>query len=143
MHPFPFSPDGIDIHRIQYLSIIGSVAVLAFIFELTRKKKIGVQYAILWFFLGAAFLGLSIWRHGLDVISRAVGVVYPPAALFLLLILGAFAILVQFSVVISRLSAQSRKLAQELGVLKSEIERLTSEKTGLKTTSPEREKNRV
>jgi hypothetical protein len=137
MHPFPFSGVGVDIHRIQYLAIIGSIAVLAFIFELTRKKKIAIPYSILWFFLGGMFLGLSIWRHGLDVISKSVGVVYPPAALFLLLLLGIFAILIQFSVVISKLSSQNARLVQEVGILKSSLERLTSA-AGENRSSPSR-----
>jgi len=129
MYPFPLYAVGTDIHRIQYLAIIGSIAMLGFIFELTRKKKVRIQYAILWFFLGSLFLFFSIWRHGLDVAAKAIGIVYPPAALFLLLILGVFAILVQFSVVISKLSEQNTKIIQELGATRSEIERLTIEKS--------------
>jgi hypothetical protein len=128
MYPFPLYSVGTDIHRIQYLAIIGSIAMLVFIFELTRKKKIRIQYAILWFFLGSLFLFFSIWRHGLDVAAKAIGIVYPPAALFLLLILGVFAILVQFSVVISKLSEQNTKLIQELGTAMSKINDLTGEK---------------
>jgi hypothetical protein len=129
MYPFPFAAVGVDIHRIQYIAIIGSIAVLAFIFELTRKKKIRVQYAVLWFFIGLVFLVFSIWREGLDVAAKAVGVVYPPAALFLLLILGIFAILVQFSVVISKLREQNAKIIQELAMARSEIERMKHDKS--------------
>ena len=128
MYPFPLYAVGTDIHRIQYLAVIGSIAMLVFIFELTRKKKVRIQYAILWFFLGSLFLFFSIWRHGLDVAAKAIGIVYPPAALFLLLILGVFAILVQFSVVISKLSEQNTKLIQELGTAMSKINDLTGEK---------------
>lgn len=124
MQPYPFPADGIDIHRIQYLAILGSLFVLGLIFELTRKRKIAVQYSILWFFIGTVFLLFSVWRHGLDVMAKNVGVVYPPAALYLLLIIGIFAILVQFSVVISKLSDQNTRLVQELGIARSEIERL-------------------
>ena len=134
MYPFPLYAVGTDIHRIQYLAIIGSIAMLGFIFELTRKKKVRIQYAILWFFLGSLFLFFSIWRHGLDVAAKAIGIVSPPAALFLLLILGVFAILVQFSVVISKLSEQNTKLIQELGTAMSKINDLTGEK--IKDDSP-------
>jgi hypothetical protein len=129
MYPFPFIAVGTDINRVQYIAIVGSLAMLAFIFELTRKKKIRVQYAILWFFIGLVFLIFSLWRQGLDVAAKAVGVVYPPAALFLLLILGVFAILVQFSVVISKISDQNTKIIQELGAAQSEIERLKIEQS--------------
>ena len=129
MYPFPFSAVGIDTHRIQYIAIIGSIAVLAFIFELTRKKKIRVQYAILWFLMGFIFLFFSIWRQGLDVAAKAIGIVYPPAALFLILILGIFVILVKFSVVISKLSEQNTRLIQALGIAMSKIEELKIDKS--------------
>jgi hypothetical protein len=65
----------------------------------------------------------------LDVAAKAIGIVYPPAALFLILILGIFVILVQFSVVISKLSEQNTRLIQALGIAMSKIEELKIDKS--------------
>jgi hypothetical protein len=126
-HPFNAgfpSSITVDTARIQYVAIIGSIVLLFFILELARKGKIKVQYAILWFFAAGLFLAISIWRDGLDAIARCIGVAYPPAALFLLLIIGIVGILIHFSVVLSSLSERTRALVQETGILRLKIRRM-------------------
>lgn len=108
-------------NRIQYIAIICSIALLIFIFELTRRKKIRDQYSLLWLFFSIIFVVLSIWRHGLDAFAKLVGIDYAPSALFLLLVLAIFLILIQFSVIISRLTEENKKLSQEIGLLKLEM----------------------
>jgi hypothetical protein len=111
----------VDTSRIQYVAIVGCILLLLFIFELTRKGKIRVQYALLWFSVAGIFLAISIWRGALDTIAQFVGVAYPPAALFLLIIIGIVGILIHFSVVLSRLSDRTRALVQEVGILSQEV----------------------
>ena len=118
--PIGFIPD-VDVNRIQYLAIAGSVLLLALIAQLTRKHHLRVQYSILWFALGLAFLAVSVWRQGLELFARTVGVAYAPAAIFLVLIIGVFAILIHFSVVVSRLTEQNRVLTQELAVIRAQL----------------------
>jgi|WetSurMetagenome_2_1015567.scaffolds.fasta_scaffold249734_2 hypothetical protein len=129
--PAAITPDilMVDTSRIQYVAIAGSILLLLLIFELARKGRIRIQYSVLWFFVGGLFLTFSIWRDGLDTIARLLGVAYPPAALFLVLIIGVIGILIHFSVVVSRLSERTRALVQETGVLSLEVRRL-KEKAG-------------
>jgi hypothetical protein len=129
--PSAITPDIllVDTSRIQYVAIAGSILLLLFIFELARKGRIRIQYSVLWFCVGGLFLTFSIWRGGLDTVARLVGVAYPPAALFLVLIIGVIGILIHFSVVVSHLSERTRALVQETGVLSLEVRRL-KEKAG-------------
>jgi hypothetical protein len=129
--PAAITPDilMVDTSRIQYVAIAGSILLLLFIFELARTGRIRIQYSVLWFFVGGLFLTFSIWRDGLDMIARLLGVAYPPAALFLVLIIGVIGILIHFSVVVSRLSERTRALVRETGVLSLEVRRL-KEKAG-------------
>ena len=108
-------------NRIQYIAIICSIVLLIFIFELTRRKKIRDQYSLLWLFFSIIFVVLSIWRQGLDAFAKLVGIEYAPSALFLILVLAIFLILIQFSVIISRLTEENKKLSQEIGLLKLEM----------------------
>ncbi len=106
-------------NTIQYIAIAGSLLFLFFIFNLVRKKKMREEYSLLWIFLGVIFLGLSLWREGLESISALLGIAYPPAALFLILLLVVFLILIQFSIVVTRLSDNVKQLTQELALLKN------------------------
>jgi hypothetical protein len=114
----------VDINRIQYLSIFGSMILLAFILVLIRNKKIKEEYSLLWIIAGVIFLLFSIWRDALDYLANLAGIAYAPAAIFLVFFIAIFMILVQFSIILSKLTEQNKRLVQEIGLLKMEIEQL-------------------
>ncbi|MBN1221855.1 MAG: DUF2304 domain-containing protein [Candidatus Aminicenantes bacterium] len=109
--------DNFNPHIIQIISVIGSLAFLVFIIFLIRIRRLKEEYAILWLFFGAIFLFLSIFRKSLEFISSLLGIAYPPAALFLILILAVITILIHFSLVISKMKDKQRRLAQQLALL--------------------------
>jgi hypothetical protein len=114
--------ENVQVFRIQILAIIGSGVLIIFIIELIRRKKLKEEFAVLWLGMGIVFLVISLFRKLLDKFSLLVGIGYPPAALFLILIMGLTVILIHFSVAISRLKEENKKLAQELGLLRKELE---------------------
>ncbi|MGB7295255.1 MAG: DUF2304 domain-containing protein [Candidatus Aminicenantales bacterium] len=113
----------VQVIRIQVLAVIGSLLLIAFIVELIRRKRLKEEFAILWLGMGIVFLIISLFRGLLDKFSLLIGIGYPPAALFLILIIGLMVILIQFSVAISGLKEANKKLAQELGLVKKELEK--------------------
>lgn len=108
----------VDIDRFQILAVLGSLFFLAFITYLVRKKKLREDYSLLWLFFGGIFLVLSIWRESLEYISRTMGVAYAPAAIFIILIMSLFMIMIQFSMIISKQANQISMLAQEVALLR-------------------------
>ena len=122
--PYPLLD--VDTTRIQYVAVIGSILLLLFIFELTRKGAIRIPYSLLWFTLSLIFLVVSIWRDILETCSRFFGVAYAPAALFLVLIIGIIGILIHFSIVLSSLSERTRILVQEISIIQLKLQRLSS-----------------
>ncbi|MBN1827531.1 MAG: DUF2304 domain-containing protein [Deltaproteobacteria bacterium] len=112
----------INVNIIQYIAVFGSLAFIALIIGLIRNRKLKEEYAILWLFFGALFLFLSIWRGALDVIARSLGIVYSPAAIFLILIIALISLLIHFSLVISRLTEQIKDISQEIGLLKLKMD---------------------
>lgn len=111
-------------HRIQILSIIGSTLLVLFILRLIKRKKLKEEYSLLWLGLGSIFIIVSIFRPLLDIFAQAVGIFYAPAALLLMLIVSAFIILIQFSIVISKISENNKNLIQEVGILKAELKKV-------------------
>lgn len=91
------------------------------------------EYSLLWLSSSLVFIIFSFWRHGLERFAKLVGIAYPPAALFLILMLAIFLILIEFSINISRLSEKNKILAQELAILKNEIENLKTGKQAKNT----------
>ena len=119
---------GSNVAKTQLIAIIVSISLFLYILYLVRKKKIKEEYSLLWLFSSFVFIFFSIWRDGLEYFARLVGIAYPPAALFLILVLAIFLILIEFSIIISKLSEKNKILAQEVAILKLEIENLRKTK---------------
>lgn len=112
----------VNIIRIQILAIFGSVCLIIFILNLIRKKRLREEFSILWLVTAFVFLFISIFRPLLDKFAYFLGIGYPPAALFLILILGLILVCIHFSIAISELKETNKKLLQELGLLRAELE---------------------
>jgi hypothetical protein len=114
---------GSNIQTTQYIAIVVSISLFLYILFLVRNKKIKEEYSLLWLFSSVVFIFFSIWRHGLEYFAKLIGIAYPPAALFLILLLAVFLILIEFSINISKLAEKNKILAQELALLKHELEK--------------------
>lgn len=112
--------------KIQLISIIGSGILIFFIFSLIRNRKLKEEYSLLWLFFSFVFLALSIWKDALDWIASLIGISYAPAALFLILIMSIFVMMIEFSMIISKQSEWIKQSAQEIGMLKLEMEKFNT-----------------
>lgn len=108
--------------KIQIISIIGSLLFMFFIFRLITKGKLREEYSIVWIFCTVFLLIFALWRNGLDVIAKFLGVFYAPALIFLGAIFAIIVFLVHLSVVNSKQQNQIKLLAQELALLKNKLE---------------------
>ena len=97
-------------------------AVLALlIFQLIRGKKLKEQYSLLWFAIVAVMFVLSVWGQPLTWLSEATGVQLPSNTLFVLAILFLFGMALHFSLLVSRLTDQSKMLAQKVALLEHDL----------------------
>jgi len=113
--------ENINTDKVQYFAIAGSIMLLFFIVELIRRKKIKEEYSLLWLFISIGFIVLSFWRGGIEEIAKFLGIAYAPTAFLLILVMAIYLILIQFSVIISKLSESNKVLVQEIGLLKEKI----------------------
>jgi hypothetical protein len=107
---------------LKILAVVGSVALLLVVVELIRRGRLKERYSLLWLLAGGILLFLSSSRGVLDSIARLLGIFYPPSFLFLLAFFFLLLITLHFSVVLSGLSEKNKKLAQELALLRREME---------------------
>lgn len=114
--------------EVEIVAIIGSVGLLIIVLELIRRKRLKEEYSLLWLLTSIALLILSLWRSLLHIIARLMGVFYPPSALFIVGFGFGLLILLQFSMIISRLSTQNRELAQRLAILSWKLQQWEKEK---------------
>jgi hypothetical protein len=107
--------------RIQLVAIIGSVVLLLVVLEMVRRRRLMERYALLWLLSALILIGLASWRNGLVHVSRAVGIIYPPNALFFIAFGFVLVLLLHFSSAVSRLSDQTKVLAQRLALLEERV----------------------
>ncbi len=122
--------------RVEIFAILGTVSLLVLVFEAVRRRKLSEGYSLLWLLTGIVLVGLSLWRDGLHRFSKLIGIFYPPAALFVVGFGLVTLTLFQFSIVISRLSDQNRKLAQEIALLRLQLSQIHSSSKEAHVQSP-------
>ncbi len=107
--------------RIQLVTGGVTIVLLLIVVELVRRRRLLERYALLWLGSTLALLGLAIWRGLLDEVAAKLGVAYPPNALFVIALGFVLVLLLHFSVAVSRLTDQSKVLAQRLALLEHEL----------------------
>ncbi|MFN8223056.1 MAG: DUF2304 domain-containing protein [Gaiellales bacterium] len=108
--------------RISIAATIASVIVIVVVLELIRGRRLKERYALLWLATGVALLVLSAWRGALNTIAGWVGVsTYPPAVLFAAATLFVVVVLLHYSIVLSRLTDDNVRLAQEVGLIRERL----------------------
>lgn len=111
---------------IQWFSLAGSLAFLAIVLWAVRRQRLREAYALIWLATTAGMIVLSLWTDILKLISNLIGIAYPPATLFLILVVGILLLLLQFSIVISLHNEKLTRLTQEVTLLKERLERQES-----------------
>jgi len=116
--------------RVQILAIVATVFVFGVVLELVRRRRLVERYALLWLVTAFVLLVLAIWRDLLDQIAKAANIDSGPNALFLAAFGLVFILLLNFSVAISRLSEETKILAQEQARLDAEVRALRAARNG-------------
>jgi len=105
----------------QIVSIVFAVVVLALVFELVRRRHLHERYAILWLGAALALLVLAIWTSLLDDISSLVGIKTPSNTFFVIAFAFLLVLVLHFSSVVSKLSDETRVLAQRLALVEQRV----------------------
>src|SRR5688572_29863621 len=107
--------------KLQLLAIFASAVLLGIVFELLRRRRLIERYALIWLMSALVLLGLAVWKDLLEILSKAMGIVYPPNALFMIAFGFVLLLLLHFSIAISRLSGETKVLAQVVARLDQEL----------------------
>ena len=108
--------------RIQIVAIIASLSFLGSVLTQIKKGKLREEYAFVWILSTLALIGFSFWRSGLDLLGHAFGVYEPLNLIFTGAIFAILIYLLHLSTTVSRLQQQNRTLAQEIVLLKQQLE---------------------
>jgi len=112
---------------LQIASLLTSVIAILLVIQLVRRRSLREDYALLWLGGGLVLLVFSLKKDLLDQLAIIVGIAYAPSLLLLGAIVLGFLLSMHFSVALSRLAEQNKRLAQELALLRLSVEKLSGD----------------
>lgn len=107
--------------RIQIVSILAAAGLLLVVLEMVRRRRLLERYALMWLLAALVVLTLAVWREALEKLARAFGIIDAPNALFFVALGFTLVLLLHFSTAVSRLTDQSKLLAQRLALLEERV----------------------
>ncbi|HEY8909645.1 MAG TPA: DUF2304 domain-containing protein [Desulfosporosinus sp.] len=127
--------------RVQIVVFITSLIVTGFIVEQVRRRRLAVEYSLIWIVAGLGMIFFSLWRDGIEYLANLMGIYYAPSAIFVVFGVLVFVLCIHFSLAISKLSSNNRVLIQRIALLEDDMGRGTmqgapaTENMGKGTTS--------
>lgn len=111
--------------RAHVTVLLLSVATLLFILRLVRRHRLRAKYSVLWVSLGAALAIVAAAPVLLEGISDLLGIKTPVFTFLLMAITFLLVLTLHFSWELSRLEDRTRALAEECGLLREEVRRVS------------------
>ena len=125
----PILAEGLGV-KPQRIAVIVTLLFLGLVIELVRRRRLVERYALLWISAALVLVVLAVWNGALNWLADALGILSPPNALFLIGVGALFVLALHFSVAFSRLSEETKILAQEVARLDREQRRIRTGELG-------------
>jgi hypothetical protein len=114
-----------NLTRVEIIMLVVPAALFAGVLELVRRRKLREDYSLLWLVTFGVLVFFAVFPNSLlDGLADLMGIFYPPAALFVVGFGLMLIVLLQFSLVITRLAQQNKQSAQRLALLSARVREL-------------------
>jgi hypothetical protein len=105
--------------------IAGPAVLFLFVLELVRRRRLREDYSLLWLVTFGVLVILSLFQGSLlELIADFMGIFYPPTAFFVIGFGLLLLVMIQFSIVISRLAQENKQAAQHIALLTVRVREL-------------------
>jgi hypothetical protein len=109
-------------YQQKVFAIIASLLIMALVVELVRRRKLREEYSWLWLLTGGFIILLVVWYDLLVLITHLIGAIAPTTTLFIFGLIFLMLISLHYSIQISQLSHQVKEMAQQLTLLRGQVE---------------------
>jgi hypothetical protein len=110
---------------VNVLGLAGSLIVLVSLFEMLRRHRLREKYAVIWFVIAVGVLVVALFPVVLQRATTLLGLQVPANLLFFIASLVLLILTLQHSYELGRLEERTRTLAEEVALLRLELERAT------------------
>ena len=119
--------------RVQLVVLITSLLVTGFIIEQVRRRRLAVEYSLIWIVAGLGMIFFSLWRNGVEYLADLMGIYYAPSAIFVIFGVLVFVLCIHFSLAISKLSSSNRVLVQRIALIEDDLKNLEEDSASLES----------
>lgn len=123
-------------NRILYLSLFASFMFMLFIVQLVRKRKLTERFALAWMLIPILLIIFSSNRILLEKCAALAGIYYAPAIMIPIIFSLFIIVSLYFSIKACKSEQQIKMLAQELALLKNELNQIRQRNSTERTGSP-------
>ncbi len=107
---------------VHLIAIVAAVATITVIVELSRRRQLREQYALVWISVGVVMAVFAISPGLFNRMAHAMGVKNPPDLLTVMAALFLLVVCVHLSWELGRVEDKTRLLAEEVALLRNELE---------------------
>ena len=109
-----------------YFALASCMALVLFLVVLLRTRRLREKYALTWIVVALGVCVLGAFPRVVESITSAVGVETPSNLIFALALIVLLGVCIQLSVEITGLEEETRTLAEELALLRFDVDRLAA-----------------
>jgi hypothetical protein len=125
--------DNPDLEHTRWLALSISLALVATVLWLVRRRRLREEYTPIWLLVSGALVFVSLRLDVLRELTRAIGAWTPSSTVFFLGELFLVAICLNYAVRLSRAGLLIKNLAQEIAILRAQMDKLEA-----RSAEPER-----
>ena len=109
--------------KLQIVVGLAILFILAILINMIRRRSLELKYALAWFVVGSIVLIFDIFPQLLSWLADLMGVGIPVNMLFFMGFVFSLLIIFSLSFSVSRLSGKVKRMAQEIALLKEELDK--------------------
>jgi hypothetical protein len=110
---------------VNVLGIAGALITLVALFEMLRRHRLREKYALIWFVIAVGVFVVALFPVLLQRATTLLGLQVPANLLFFIASLVLLILTLQHSYELGRVEERTRTLAEEVALLRLELERAT------------------
>jgi hypothetical protein len=111
--------------KVEIIMLVVPAVLFAVVVELVRRRRLREDYSLLWLVTFGVLVLFAVFPNSLlDGLADLIGIFYPPTALFVVGFGLMLLVLLQFSLVITRLAQQNKQSAQRIALLSARVREL-------------------
>jgi hypothetical protein len=112
---------------VHIIALVSALITLTVIIELSRRRHLHEKYAIIWLAVAVVIAVFAVFPGLFNSLAHSLGVKNPPDLLSVLAALFLLVICVRLSWEVGRLEDRSRALAEEVALLRKDLDDRTLE----------------